>query len=168
MASPQPQAAGSRSGPKTTKGKSPQEDTGKTKKDVKVVDPYWKKLVKHASEVLDASEEMLQKDLDDELKVLDNPKEFKPFVLYVDEAFKHLYAAFNYKPDHEPGEPFEFDFHPTELIDAIAILAEGLSKKDFKFIDEIFGKLQKRCDKLFGVKEGTGAEAAEEKKKRIK
>jgi len=167
MAAPQPQP-GSKSGSKTTKAKSQQLKTGKTKEDAKVADPYWKKLCKHASEVLDVSEAMLQKDVDDELKVLDNPKDFKPFVLYVDEAFKHLYAAFNYKPDHEPGEPFEFDFHPTELIDAIAILAEGLSKKDFKFINEIFAKLQKRCDKLFGVKEGTGAEAAEEKKKRIK
>src|SRR5207248_9400344 len=56
--------------------------------------------------------------------------------------------------------------HPFELIEAVAILAEGLSKKDFKFIDEVFTKLQQRCDKLFGVDE-KGMDA-EEKKKRIK
>jgi hypothetical protein len=163
MSSPQTQGKGS-----TTKASSSQLKTGKTKEDAKVSDPFWNKLVKHASEVLGASQEMLQKDLDEERKHLNDPKEFKPFVLYVDESFKHLYAAFNYKPDHPPGEPFEFDFHGSEMIEALAILAEGLSKKDFKFIDEIFAKLQKRCDKLFGVAEPTGAEAAEEKKKRIK
>src|SRR5439155_23116427 len=97
-------------------------------------------------DALGVSQEMLQKDLDEERKNINDPKEFKPFVLYVDEAFKHLYAAFNYKPDHKPEEPFEFDFHPFELIDAVAILAEGLSKKDFKFIDEIFKKLQQRSE----------------------
>jgi hypothetical protein len=152
-----------------TQATSKQLKTGKTRQDAKVPDPFWKNLVKQASNALDVSEEMLQKDLDEERKNLKDPKDFKPFVLYVDEAFKHLYAAFNYKPGHAPDEPFDFDFHPFELIEAVAILAEGLSKKDFKFINEVFAKLQKRCDKLFGVEEkGGGQEAAEEKKKRIK
>jgi len=153
-------------GPKKAKASSGQEKTGKTKADAKLPDPFWKKLVKHGSDALGVSQEMLQKDLDEERKNINDPKEFKPFVLYVDEAFKHLYAAFNYKPDHKPEEPFEFDFHPFELIEAVAILAEGLSKKDFKFIDEVFTKLEQRCDKLFGVDE-KGMDA-EEKKKRIK
>ncbi len=161
MASTQTQGA-----PNKTKASSGQLKTGKTKEDAKLPDPFWKNLVKHASEALDVSQEMLQKDLDEERKNLKDPKDFKPFVLYVDEAFKHLYAAFNYKPDHKPDEPFEFDFHPFELIEAVAILAEGLSKKDLKFIDEIFKKLQQRCDKLFGVEDKGGD--AEEKKKRIK
>src|SRR5437763_12602418 len=138
-------------GPKKAKASSGQEKTGKTKADAKLPDPFWKKLVKHGSDALGVSQEMLQKDLDEERKNINDPKEFKPFVLYVDEAFKHLYAAFNYKPDHKPEEPFEFDFHPFELIEAVAILAEGFSTRALKFIAGIFPKLKRRCDALFGV-----------------
>jgi len=160
MAAPQAQKS-SKPAPQRT---SKQIKTGKTKADAKLPDPFWKSLVASASKALDVSEEMLQKDLEEERKKIADPKDFKPFVLYVDESFKHLYAAFNYKPDS--GKAYQFDFHPAELIEAVAILAEGLSKKDFKFIDEVFGKLQKRCDKLFNVDE-KGADA-EEKKKRMK
>src|SRR5919197_2140498 len=107
MASTQTQA-----GPKKAKASSKQEKTGKTKADAKVPDPYWENLVKRAADALAVDPGLLKKDLEQERKTLNDPKDFKPFVVYVDEAFKHLYAAFNYDPAHKPDEPFEFDFHP--------------------------------------------------------